>query len=242
MTITFTQLGNYGRLGNMLFEIAAVISLALKNNDNYIFPPWEYQPFFNLHNCFSNSITPTLKYQEPYFHYSPILHTNTNNQILDMCGYFQSEKYFEDYKDVILSLMTPNIGYGIKYNHTSIHIRRGDYVNLTNEYVQLDISYYKSAMDFIKSKNYIIFSDDISWCKTQFTGDNVIFSEGKSPIEDLALQLSCEHNIIANSSFSWWAAFLNKNPSKIVIAPSKWFGPKLPHDTTDLLPTNWIKI
>jgi len=86
-----------------------------------------------------------------------------------------------------------------------------------------------------------VFSDDIAWCKQNFKGDNIEFSE-RSPVEDLNLQLACEHNIIANSSMSWWGAFLNKNPSKIVIAPNKWFGPAQPHNTKDLLPSEWAKI
>lgn len=238
--ITFTNLGKQGRLGNSWMQAAATISLAMDNDDDYIFPPWEYQNYFNLK--YSNSIHPTLTYNEPHYHYNKIPHTQTKDMILNLSGYWQSYKYWENNKDIIQNLLTPNIGYGIKYNHTAVHCRRGDYLNLTREYEQLNLNYYKQAMDIIKSKYYIIFSDDIAWCKQNFIGDNFIFSEGKSAIEDFSLQLACEHNIIANSSFSYCAAYLNKNPSKIVIAPNRWFGPALPHDTKDLLPPQWIKI
>jgi len=235
--ISFKDLGNMGRLGNQLFQIAATVALAERHNDKYIFPPWSYEPYFNLHDCFSDNIEITETYYEPEFSYLPIPYKPN----LNIKGFFQSERYFEDQTDIIHHLLTPKIGYGIKYNFTSIHVRRGDYLKLTQEYEQLDMSYYKRAMEIIKSKNYIIFSDDIEWCKQNLKGHNIHYANG-SAIEDLALMASCEHNIIANSSFSWWGAYLNKNPSKIVVAPSKWFGPKLPHNTKDLIPHGWIKI
>lgn len=102
--------------------------------------------------------------------------------------------------------------------------------------------YYQAAMNQTKTPFYLIFSDDIAWCKKQFIGPQFEFAEGNSPVTDLALQISCEHNIIANSSFSWWGAYLNKNPGKRVIAPGKWFGPAQPHDTRDLLPSSWTII
>lgn len=236
--ISFKGLGNWGRLGNQLFQIATTVALAVENNDDYVFPQWPEQPNFSLTNCFSNNITNQQSYREPSFTYTPIPYRPN----LDLEGFFQSEKYFENSQDIIQSLLTPRIGYGIQYNYTSIHVRRGDYLNLQKEYAQLGMDYYNRAMQMVSSKHYIIFSDDINWCKSNFRGDNIIFSEGKSPVNDLAMMLSCEHNIIANSSFSWWAAYLNKNPSKIVIAPQNWFGPALPHNTKDLIPEKWIKI
>lgn len=240
--ISFKDLGKMGRLGNQLFQIAATVALALRNNDRYIFPPWEYEPFFNLHGCFSNSINATTTYQEPNFQYTSIPYHNTTSNTLNLVGYLQSEKYFEDHRDIIHHLLTPNFGFGIKYGYTSIHVRRGDYLNLTQEYVQLGMDYYQRAMDIVKSEHYIVFSDDIAWCKSNFRGENVIFSEGRNSVEDMALLAACENQIIANSSFSWWGAWLNKNPSKNVIAPTQWFGPALPHNTKDLLPEGWIRI
>jgi len=236
--ISFKELVNLGRLGNQLFQVATTIALALRNNDQYIFPYWNYAQYCNLNNCFSNNIQITNTYSEPYFHYSPIPY----QQNLNLNGFFQSEKYFFDYKETIQNLLTPKNNIDIQYNYTSIHVRKGDYVNLTKEYIQLDMSYYKKAMSMISTDYYIIFSDDINWCKANFTGNNIIFSENKTPVEDLTLMSKCANNIIANSSFSWWGAYLNKLPSKIVIAPEKWFGPSLNHNTIDLLPENWIKI
>jgi Glycosyl transferase family 11 len=236
--ITFRELGNMGRLGNQMFQIAATVALAIRNNDDYIFPPWPSEPFFSLTNCFSNELPNGPTFTEPSFTYSPIPYQPN----LNINGFFQSEKYFEDQQNVIRSLLTPKHGYGIQYGYTAIHVRRGDYTNLTKEYTQLDMSYYGQAMNIIGSKNYIIFSDDIPWCKNNFRGDGITFSEDKSPVEDLALMASCENQIIANSSFSWWGAYLNNNPTKTIIAPYRWFGPALPHNVRDLTPPTWTKI
>lgn len=238
--ITFTNLGKMGRLGNQLFQIATCIGVAEKTNDKYIFPKWEYEKNFCLHNCYSDSIKVNNSYAEPYFHYKEI--KTQPGQVTDLVGYWQSYKYFNNCQELILGLLTPKTGFSIKYNCTSIHVRRGDYTKLTKEYEQLNMDYYNKAMKAVNSKNYIVVSDDINYCKSIFKGDNISFSEYKNPIDDLGLMISCEHNIIANSTFSWWGAYLNKNPSKIIIAPNKWFGPALNHDTKDLIPNSWIKL
>lgn len=240
--ITFSNLGNQGRLGNQLYQIASVIALALKNKDTYIFPQWQYEAFFNLKDCFSSEIKPTKKFLESGFHYTEIPYNISKNEILDLSGYFQSKKYFEHCEDEIKRLLTPKNIYETIYDVTSLHVRRGDYLTFSKEFNQLDMNYYNKAMSIIKSKYYLIFSDDIKWCKKNFIGDQFMFSEGKNPAEDLSLMISCENNIIANSSFSWWGAYLNKNKDKKIIYPKTWFGPNLLHDTKDLIPEGWIKI
>jgi hypothetical protein len=236
--ISFKELGNMGRLGNQLFQIATTVALALRNDDQYVFPIWSEENNFNLWDCYSNKIESKNIHIEPYFHYSPIKYRPD----LNLQGFYQSEKYFDDCKDIIHNLLTPRIGFAIKYDTTAIHVRRGDYLNLKKEYAQLDLEYYAKAIKETKTSKYLVFSDDISWCKENFKGEQYEFSEGKSPVEDLALMLACENQIIANSSFSWWGAYLNKNPSKIVVAPKNWFGPALNHDTKDLIPESWLKI
>jgi hypothetical protein len=89
----------------------------------------------------------------------------------------------------------------------------------------------------------LITSDNISWCKKKFRGENFFFSEGESAIVDMYLQSCCTNNIISNSSFSWWGAWMNKNPQKIVITPDPWFGIAFRNkDTKDLIPEGWIKL
>jgi|Laugresu1bdmlbsd_1035121.scaffolds.fasta_scaffold05214_1 hypothetical protein len=237
--ITFSQLGQWGRLGNQLFEVATTIGLALKNNDFYGFPKWNYSNFCNLKDCYFDNLNISNIYQEPFFHYKEIPY----NQSLDLRGFFQSYKYFDDYRYFILDALVPNMQIEPETDLCGIHVRRGDYTNLQDCYQQLDINYYNQAMEEIKSDKYIIFSDDIEWCKKHFIGSKFEFSEGKQPHEDLAIMAKrCDNMIIANSSFSWWGAYLNTNFGKKIIAPKKWFGPKLPHNTKDLIPDNWIKI
>jgi hypothetical protein len=236
MPITFSQLGQFGRLGNQLWEISTVISLALNNNDSYIFPTWKYEPYFNLHGCFSNTINYGSTYKEPHFHYAPIPY----KQNLNLEGYFQSYKYLTGNEEIIKKLLTPKHNL-TTIDITSIHCRRTDYLKFSQYHNVLDMNYYNQAIKLCPSNKYMIFSDDINWCKNNFKGDQFIFSEGKSEVDDLSLMISCKNNIIANSSFSWWGAFLNPNVLKKIIAPQKWFGPATNHNIQDLMPKEWIK-
>lgn len=197
--------------------------------------------------------------KEKDFRFDPTILNTKNNAYLD--GYFQSELYFKEIKDsvkkdfmlknTLISENISNIKNTInKFNSVSMHIRRGDYVlnKKINEYHGLlDIKYYINSVALIKQKvkepKFFIFSDDIEWCKENFNNRNldINFIEGLRNYEDLELMKSCKHNIIANSSFSWWGAWLNENPNKIVVAPKKWFNDES-INTTDLIPQKWIKI
>jgi len=172
-------------------------------------------------------------------------------------GYWQNINYFQEFekeikKDFIFKYPLNAKSEQLKKiiiskESISIHIRRGDYLNdpLLNS---LDISYYKNAVELILSKipnaSFFIFSDDINWAKDNLKFNNemlfIDFNIGKDSWQDLALMSLCKHNIIANSSFSWQAAWLNNNPDKIVIAPINWFKDKnIKHD---IIPENWQKL
>lgn len=178
-------------------------------------------------------------------------------------GYFQSEKYFVNIKDKIKDIyFKPSnniVSEFEKYdfsNSLSIHYRRGGDRHIGNmqEYFKdLDFSYYIKNIRFICNKksikNVFIFSDDINWCKNNIDNlipkgynFNVTFVENNKNYVDLFLMSRCENNIIANSTFSWWAAWLNTNSDKIVVAPkTNWFGPQLKHMyLEDLFPKTWI--
>lgn len=236
--ITFSHLGKVGRMSNQLFQVAAVISTALKNNTSYILPEWEFEKSFNLHGCFSNNLPNLPVYREPHFHYSAIPAIKD----LDLIGYFQSWRYIDPFKEEIIKLLTPIHNFTREDGLCSIHIRRGDYTTLQDHHPLMTMDYYNKAMQKSRCDKFIIMSDDIKWCKKNFKGSKFSFSETNDPTIDLALMAKkCSANIIANSSFSWWGAYLNQNPNKKVIAPSQWFGKSLSyHNTRDLLPTDWL--
>jgi len=164
-------------------------------------------------------------------------------------GYWQNYRYFIEYKDDILKAFTFSMPINNqsealidelkgKYNTVSLHVRRGDYLKAKNYAGLCNLEYYKKAITYIientQNPSFYIFSDDIEWCKENISpllGSNdykfVDFNRGKDSPLDMLLMSSCQHNIIANSSFSWWAAFLNKHEDKIVCAPEKWTNTKV---------------
>lgn len=158
-----------------------------------------------------------------------------NERYLD--GYWQNESYFSSIKDTLLRELSPlaplsSRAYACalqirEVNAVSIHVRRGDYLNHP-EIGVLDVNYYKKAVNYIntKVKNpvFFVFSNDLEWCEKhlRFIDEPKYFMSMQSEIDDLMLMSKCQHNVIANSSFSWWAAWLNLCPNKIVIAPKNW--------------------
>lgn len=172
-----------------------------------------------------------------------------------LMGYFQNENYFKKYADVIrhdfyfdirLSADKQSLEQKICFtNSVSIHIRRGDYMNPDSNLQMLSLEYYYKAMEYISTKikdpYFFIFSDDMEWVKQNFVPKNVSYTYIDPNKEDAAyidmlLISKCKHNIIANSSFSWWGAWLNNNKNKMVIAPSVWYK----NDSGDNYPEGFI--
>ncbi|MFD0930369.1 alpha-1,2-fucosyltransferase [Methylophilus glucosoxydans] len=177
-------------------------------------------------------------------------------------GYWQSHKYFDSIRGTLIRELTPvnelsemssQIKSQIeKLNAVSIHIRRGDYIsnpNTNKVHGFLGLEYYKKAIAHITSlvsePFYFVFSDDIGWAKENLNYlNNVIFvdhNSGKNSYEDMILMAACKHHVIANSSFSWWGAWLGSNPEKVVIAPLNWFADNS-RDISDLCPPSWYLI
>ncbi|GAB3961639.1 alpha-1,2-fucosyltransferase [Spirosoma harenae] len=172
-------------------------------------------------------------------------------------GFWQSEMYFESFKNDIRCLYKFN--YNLlnaktkdalekvkKINSISIHIRRGDYTEHEEFNNICTIDYYREAIELIKKTVneplYYIFSDDKDWVKdniTEFEYTLVDWNKGSESWQDMFLMSKCKHNIIANSTFSWWAAWLNENETKVIISPKKWFN-NLPEN--DIVPSEWIRI
>jgi hypothetical protein len=238
--LTFSSLGKLGRLGNQLWQIASTIGIAKRNNMRYEFPKWEYNKYFNnnipedrstvSHQTIliDNQGTEYIEYNlNPYIDY-------------DLCGYFQSYKYFEYYKDFIKNIFKLK-PINMPINSCSIHIRRGDYLERSNFHTNLTLDYYKLAMEQLeKDTHYYVFSDDITWCIDNLSFiDNISFSaKENTEIDDLRFMTGCTHHIIANSSFSWWGAYLAHNYGA-TIAPKNWYV-NLPSD--DICPPDWIRI
>lgn len=176
-------------------------------------------------------------------------------------GYWQSEKYFKKYSDLIrkdfvfketLSVANQSVSHQIiQTNSVSLHVRRGDYVTSTsaNEmHGVCSLEYYQQAIEEILNRVtnpfFYIFSDDQTWVKQNLRlsaeHSYIDHNRGDESYNDMRLMSVCKHHIIANSSFSWWAAWLNSRKDKIVIAPKRWFNK--PIDTQDLIPADWIRI
>jgi len=253
-----------GGLGNQLFQIATTVSFALDNDIEPVFNlSTHYLPLQgNRAIKYKDNLYHNLKlidvseynkfniYTEPKFSYNIIPdQLKQGNYILK--GFFQSEKYFLHNRNKIIDLFNPKEILNnqlIKYtplldgNTCSIHIRRGDYIKFPNEHPILKIDYYEKAMKGIgMDVKFLIFSDDILWCKNNLKGDNLFFIDDHDYVS-LCLMSLCENNIIANSSFSWWGAWLNENKNKKVIAPKSWFGKNKNLNIKDIIPDTWIKI
>jgi hypothetical protein len=250
-----------GGLGNQLFQWAVTRNLSLKYNTEYFFDlnhipkshPGVTSRGVDIDKFEKLSIKPMIdRFNLPTMVDKFSYYEIPDNSYLD--GYWQSEKYFKENELIIREEL--NIPYKLKTNlidkhpflkedTLSIHVRRGDYLHLHNYHPVQRVEYYKNAYDLIgvKNINVVVVSDDIQWCKDNLNFENIHFIENESNISDLYLMSLCKYNIISNSTFSWWGAWLNENSNKKVIIPSVWFGPtlsSLPSD--DIYCENWIRL
>ena len=193
----------------------------------------------------------TLREPTPSIFHPEYLSLSSTNFV----GYFQCEKYFLNLRSQLLSkfqIRNPSaklraIETAIRgCRSVSIHVRRGDYVQLSDTMGLCSMDYYRTSMRFMrereKSPKFFIFSDDINWAKQAFANEHdckFIDETWDNSLCDMALMAACDHNIIANSTYSWWGAWLNQNPEKIVIAPSKWLATGA---RTDIVPDSWMRI
>lgn len=212
-------------------------------------------------NHFFKSLKP-FNYKEKGLRYNTDLFTIKQNKVL-LNGYFQSELYFKEIRDSIVKMFQVKVpAEGLNNeainnikntNSVSLHIRRGDYVSnptVNAVHTVCDMAYYAQALTYLKGSlnqaHIFIFSDDIPWAKQNLDtlGMPCTFIDFNTPdncYEDLRLMYSCKHNIIANSSFSWWGAWLNTNNDKTVIAPKKWFNINNEASET-IVPQSWIRL
>lgn len=271
-----------GGLGNQMFQYSTGRRLSIKYKTDLVLNteyflniphgdvPRKYQlDIFNIDKNIKikETISPTKKLFQKIF--SKLLCENIQISIASFLlqigssahlnGYFQSEKYFKDIRDILLKefTLTKELGEEAKKiksileksEGVAVNIRRGDY--LRPDYMKIygtcDMEYYNKSIEYIKNKVknplFCVFSDDPEWVKKEFKMDNAIFAGNDimKDYEQMYLMTICKHNIIANSSFAWWGAWLNQNKNKIVIGPKKWLVNKT-SDELDILPSEWIKI
>ncbi len=243
MIISFSKLGNYGRLGNQLFQLASTMGLAEKHGARAVFPNWAYEPYFET--CIPHGPMQTNRLDEKYFHH----HEWEIKGNSDLLGYLQSEKYFGSTRMKLReSFVQESKGKMPKLFERQvicIQIRRGDYVG-NEAYHQLTPTYFIDVLltHFPDWRNYnlLFLSDDIEYCRTHFECmPNAFFSKNRD-IVDLALASACDHFIISNSAFGWWCAWLGEKPhSKVICSGLRHTGSLAHLEPSDFYPDRWIK-
>ena len=264
MTIAFNHLGRLGQLGNQMFQYAATFGLSKKLKTPFIIP--NHNQIFDdglgnklrieLFDCFditpdnvgilqtdNNYIERGFEFNESIFNLDPSIDFSLH-------GFFQTEKYFKHCKSKVKKQFTfkkqivdecSEIVEECFEEPIALHIRRGDFLINSANHHNLSLEYYEQALSNFDSKQQVvIFSDDSEWCSKQelFAPDRFLISDNTGPYHDLYLMTQCSDFIIANSSFSWWGAWLADTGK--VIAPKKWFGPNNAHlDTKDLYCKKW---
>ena len=262
------NLGRYGRLGNQLFQYAMLKAVALRIGCAAKIPRWrdgvlgvsplQLAPFQLTAQELSDSDVAQHEFHEPIGCFATYL-----PEVFDVpegtafFGYYQSWKYFADYEQEIRQEFRFAEDYARRARieaHrfrasgrplVSLHVRRGDYLTASDglAHRSAEPAYYERAMREFRDAQFLVFSDDLAWCRQQFVGDAFKFSEGTDHWLDLALMAHCDHHIVAASTFSWWGAWLNPRSDKRVVAPEPWVGPALQqYSTADIYPPDWIKL
>ena len=200
-----------------------------------------------------------LHFREAQFHYDSRFEHLPDDCYLD--GYWQSERYFAPVTNLLTERLKPLtalssedlsiLGKISEQPSASVHVRRADYVSdsTTNSvHGTCTEDYYRKAFEYMHDekgvRSFFVFSDDPTWVRENVKGpgrfEYVVHNDASRNFADLWIMSRCSHNIIANSTFSWWAAWLNRNPSKAVIAPRHWFRPRTSFDCDDLIPPSWF--
>jgi hypothetical protein len=283
-----TSLGEYGRLGNQLFQYSMIRSVSYKLGYELKIPEPKNK-FFQGQNCLLENFNIPCSFlnesdlgriknnytEKNVLEFDPGVFLTEDNT--NFFGIFLNKNYFIDFSEIIrkdLDFIPSIFDYANEYilnlkkiigknkEIVSIHMRRGDntdgtnpslinYYGINNSLSEESIfgNYFRKAKEIFRDKNvvYLIFtggsrisdsnSDDMNWCRNNLKGDLYFYSENNSSIQDFAIMSMCDHNIIGHeTTFSWWAAFLNKNKNKIVVAPKKWFFSQEDRDSIDFYP------
>ena len=247
--LTKTDLSLGPQFGSQMGQYAALYSLAKKTGHNLVF----FEEFMNVHrkiklyeafDKLTMPLVPRAEVNAPFSTYDvknvlmdKRIYSLAPNVNWDVRGSFHTYQYWHENREELLKefqfkseivkkakkFLAP-----ITVPTVSMHFRRTDYLQVSS--LNLNSQYYFDACELVLNKlnqdiMIVVFSDDIAWCKENVKGENIIHSEGHTQYEDMYIMSLCEHNIIANSTFSWWGAYLNQNPDKIVVCPYQYTGP-----------------
>jgi len=238
-----------GRMGNYLFECATALAFSLKHNLDFTVPHHCSDEFHNpvylthLRNIKWNYQLRTIRIDERQHNYFelPFEESWRDFNIL-LTGYFQTEKYFKEYRKEILDAF--DYPWRMNEGVVAIHNRRGDYLVLKDKHPYYGEEWINQAMSHFPGYKFKFYSDEIAWAKEIFGHrEDCLFSEGKSIEEDLIDMSCCQNFINSSSTFSWWASWLSRNPDKIIITPKDWFVPG--HgglNVDDIIPETWVKL
>ncbi len=239
-----------GGIGNQLFQIAAGYAYAKKHDKKLIINPYKWcagqgtNPLVYKDNIFKhfeygNYLTGNvISIHEKRFNYDELPFHNGN---VALNGYFQSLKYFKEYKNQFISLLNlPNISTKIsESNNVAVHIRRGDYLKYPNLHYVCKTNYFKEQLSKFEGCQQNVFTDSVDYVLNEFSDCNFNIIKSNSELEDLTLMSKHENIICSNSSFSWWASLLGTPKNKIIV-PDKWFHNFQPHE--DIYRSEFIKV
>lgn len=252
----------YGGLGNQLFQILTTIAFSIRHNMNFV--------FLYTHNLgkrqtyWHTLLRPILDYTVDTICLDNYIQINEGDAAfrnpppdtnIVLNGYFQSYKFFENEIETNFQMLEVPETKSLS-NTVSMHFRLGDYKQLQDCHPIMEIDYYKNALYYIllmdprvdrvcyfcEDEDIDTVGNNIDALKQEFSKINFERVRESSDWEEMLSMSRCAHNIIANSSFSWWGAYLNRNPDKMVCYPSTWFGPSIPKDVAAMFPEKWIKI
>ena len=252
--ITNLHIGYNGRLGNQIFQFAAVFGIAKLNGYGFFLPSTNTRPAqsntmdgkpcvfrleladcFDLDHLLKEPAGITQMATERHFHYDDSITMVPDGTTLN--GYFQTDRYFSHCKQELVDVLKFKDSIKVAAKEAlpdngkklvSLHVRRGDYLHPNPHHPLIGVDYFDEAIKHFEGEDYhfVVFSDDTAWCRDIWGEDPrfTVIDTGSNFI-DLCAMSMCDHNIITNSSFSWWGSYLNRNAEKKVIAPKKWFGP-----------------
>jgi hypothetical protein len=245
----------FGRAGNQMFQIATAIGYAVKHDMAFHIPKRSMDT--EKWPCYFPHLTSEVPQHGGIFPYKETAHNYQEIPKfphIELDGYFQTEKYFLHCRKRIIDGFTAAFIKEVKLSdYISIHVRRGDYLLHPGKHPVITREYLIQAIIYFIHRGYnkfMFFSDDMPWCREFVHNTTEIFkdihfgfSEGQNELGDLNRMMYCQHHIISNSSFSWWGAWLNQQPGKIVVAPEVWFGEELKGlNVDDICPKDWIRM